>query len=468
MNQELSRLLHDDDAQDPRRDAYIALIAEFQTAIHTSRPRHWWRRACIVLLDWQRRPDRIAPEIREYAASQATLALEALRQHARETRRLPAKDDDGRARRAQDVIHLIAHAIHLPPRNPNPFTLRRISFSEIADTAPHRMRYEPDGETPHVLVRADRRSRRWVRIDLSRLTEVMHKGGAARVILKIAAGSPANLLRAELPPNDIDIIACGHRATATSEAMRLGSDAGGIEWVDSFDDLAKLMAGRDLDINQCFLSTDALLCTEEALAAARTGKISHKAEDRGLYGTDVLYYEGEHLVKNRGVYRLVKFLAERKARSFEFNRLNEQLDFGIYWLVLVRKISRKKDAGRLLNRLYELARRISQLRPGEQTVYDALDRVHAEFPFFNFDDAALDEVGVAHWLSGKLARLADRMFRQSHAIPIGLQLDRCDGDMTPYLVTLDGYVDDLARDRQTAEAWSAFLERCRARTAAAS
>ncbi len=465
MITDLSTLLRDNATDDPRRDAYVSLLNELQETVLRSPTRHWWTRVCAILLEWQARPDRIPSEIREYAAEQASLVLDVLRAHARETRALPAKDDPGRARRAQDAIHLIAHAIHEEPTGTPVFTLRRIPFSQIASAEPERLSYHTDGDSPHLLVRADAESI-WLRVTLSRLPEVMYKGGIARVVLKIAAGSPRILLQAELPPNDIDIIARGHRPTATSEAIRLGADAGGIEWMESFDDIGPMMSGRDLDINQCFLSGDALLCTEEALAAARTGKIHHEAEDRGLYGTEVVYYEGEHLVKNRGVYRLAKFLVEGKARSFDFTPLNEQIDLGIYWLVLIRKIGRKRDAWRLMNRLYELGRRIGQVREDERTVYDVLDRVHGEYPFFDFDDGALDEIGVAYWLSSKLARLADRVFRHRYAIPIGLELARRPGDMDPYPVTLDGYVDDAAADRRTAEEWPAFLERCRQRSAA--
>lgn len=465
MKTDLSTLLLDNETADPRRDAYIALLQALQENVMGAPPSRWWHRACRALLGWKTRPDLIDPAIRDYALAQSELVLGVLRAHARETRAFPPKDDAGRARRAQDVVHAIAHAIHEEPKSTVPLVLHRVRYEDIAALAPSLFRHDPGFAV--VEVRADTESP-WTRVHLPRVAEVMYKGGIARVLLKVAAGAAASSLRAELPPNDIDIIACGNRPAATSEALRLGADAGGIEWMDAFDDLQTLMAGRDLDINQCFLTGDALLCTEEALAAARTGKIHHKAEDRGLYGTEVLYYEGEHLVKNRGVYRLAKFLIEGKAHSFDFTRLNEQIDLGIYWLVLVRKLARKHDAGRLLNRLYELGRRIGQVRPGEDTVYDALDRVHAEYPFFNFDDGALDEPGVAYWLSSKLARLADRVFRQRHAIPIGLELSRSEGDMRPYAVTLDGYVEDTTRDQRTAETWPAFLERCRQRTAEAS
>lgn len=465
MKTDLSTLLRDNETADARRDAYIALLQTLQEDVLGSPPSRWWHRACRAMIGWQIRPERIDPDIRDYAVAQSARVLDVLRAHARETRAFPPKDDAGRARRAQDVIHLIAHAIHEEPKATESLTLHRVRYEDIAALAPSLFRHDPDCGV--IEVRADTESH-WTRVNLPRISQVMYKGGVARVVVKIAAGAGASLLRAELPPNDIDIIACGNRPAATSEAMRLGADAGGIEWMDSFDDLHTLMAGRDLDINQCFLTADALLCTEEALAAGRSGKIHHKAEDRGLYGTEVLYYEGEHLVKNRGVYRLAKFLVEGKARSFDFTRLNEQIDLGIYWLVLVRKLGRKHGAGRLLNRLYELGRRIGQVRAGEETIYDVLDRVHAEYPFFNLDDGALDEPGVAYWLSSKLARLADRVFRQHHAIPIGLELSRSPDDMDAYTVTLDGYVEDAARDQQTTEAWPAFLERCRRRTSSPS
>lgn len=465
MQTDLSTLLRDNDTHDPRRDAYIEILQRLQDGILAAPPHRWWFRTCRSLYGLIRNPESVDPAIRAYVLAQAEAVLRVLDEHARETRAFPPKDAAGRARRAQDVIHHIAHAIHEEPKSEERLVIWRIPFEEIAGVAPDRFRLvgSPPGDVPHILMRAGPDAA-WTRVDLPRIPSVMYKGGVARVVLKIAGGSPVALLRAELPINDVDIIACGQRPAATAEAFRLGADAGGIEWTASFEDVQTLMAGRDLDVNQCLLNSDGLLCTEEAIAAARTGKIHHKAGDRGLYGTEVLYYEGEPLVKNRGVYRLAKFLVEGKARAFDFSVLNEQVDLGIYWLVLTRKLIRRRDAGRLLNRLYALCDRIGQVRAGEKSVYDALDRVHAEYPFFNFDDGSLDEVGVAYWLSSKLARLADRVFRQAHAIPMGLRFPRREGDTDPYEVTLDGYEEDALLDRRTADGWDDFLTRCRDRT----
>lgn len=458
-------LLREDAASDPRRDAYIAILERFRAALDSAPPQHWWGRICRMLVALRDEPEQINEDIRAYVMSQIAEALRIMREHARESRASPAKDNAGRARRAEDVIHAIASIFELPPVCHDEIAVHVIRLVDIAAAVPERLRYESDATGPYLLVRI-RDTSPWTRLDLPNVPNLMCKGGFARVVLKIHARSPTCLLRRELPLNDVDVIACCDRPTATREANRLGTDPSGIEWVESFDDVLALMAGRDLDLNQCFVSANALVCTEAAIRAARSGTVRVEAEDRGLYGTEVVFYESIRLAKNRGSYRLIKFVVEEKALSFRFCALNEQLPLGIYWLVLARKLAGKKNAGQLLNRMHELGRRIGQVKENERTVYDVLDAVHERYPFFRIDSVSLDEIGVARWLAGKLARMADRTFRIRFGIPNGLVLVRSDMDTVPYSADLHGYVEDPERDKRTADEWPAFLERCRARNAA--
>lgn len=292
----------------------------------------------------------------------------------------------------------------------------------------------------------------------------MHKGGTPRVILKILAGAPIESIRAELPPNDFDVIATGDPLERQREALRMGVDIEGVEIVASLDDWHRLFAGRDINLNQCFFGLDGLTYTQQALESAQSGSISLEATERGLYGSENVFYDGIKLAKNRGVQRLLKFVAEGKAESFEFFPLNEQLDLGVYWLALARKFARKKNAGALLDRLFYLGRQIGQVGPDEHSIYDVLTRVHKTYPFFDMRDLTLDQTALAKWLGGKLIKLADRRFRQEEKISLGFGLERTPGDEVPYRVSLDGYVPDPNRIAAAHEGWQAFLEACQGRT----
>jgi hypothetical protein len=201
------------------------------------------------------------------------------------------------------------------------------------------------------------------------------------------------------------------------------------------------------------------------LQAAKTGHISLKAEDRGIYGSENFYFNGEKLAKNRGMFRLIKFVAEGKATSFDMKPLNEQVRFGIYWLVLARKFASKKNGGTLLNRMFELGKRMHQVPDDVEDIYGMLNRVHEQAAFFDFQDSALDDVGLARWLNTKLSKFAQKTFRARHGIPSSLEMERKEGDTTPYRVSLDGYVDDPVRDAHAKEQWDTFIEACRRRTA---
>ncbi len=82
------------------------------------------------------------------------------------------------------------------------------------------------------------------------------------------------------------------------------------------------------------------------------------------------------------------------------------------------------------------------------------------------EDAALNQVGLARWLGGKLVKLADRRFRQEERVASGMGLERTPGDTVPYRVSLDEYVPDATRIASAQAGWSRFVMECNRRTQA--
>ena len=294
---------------------------------------------------------------------------------------------------------------------------------------------------------------------------LFHKGGFPRVLLKLMVGADPALIDAELPPNDFDIIALKTTKNIEEKAAVLSVDPDGIEYVSQLQ-LDRLFLERDIDLNMAVVGTDAFYFSEQALAAAKSGKIRVMSAHRGIYGTEFFYYDGQPLLKNRGLMRLLKTVADGKATHFDFTPLNEQISFGIYWLVLFRKYLSKDDGAAHLDRLYFLAQKTQQLPEGAQNIIEVIDVIHAKYSFFDFNQGALDEVGVTRWLGKKLIRQVDMTYRHMNTIPNEMTMDRSEGDTIPYTVSLDGYVPDPERVAWIQSQLSPLLARCRRRTRA--
>ncbi len=460
------------------REEFDGLLQPINDILRESPPERWWFRIVRHLKRTERSMRQYSPEVQQYLTEVLSEVYDVLNREME----AEAETDEERADRATVVIHGIAGLIHkLSPEAEvgEVFTVTKVSLESLVEQRPGRLKITEEKviKTGHGEIELEQPVRcisvysetrdEWYPIPLPSTQAIAHKGGAPRVLLKILAGARQATIEAELPPNDFDVIAVAHgnEKEVMADALAIGVDAEGVEFVESVD-YQQYFASRDLNLNGCLLTGDKLIFSDQAEIAAQIGRLKIMAEDRGLYGSEFFYYQGERVIKNRGMYRLIKFVAEGKAESFDFTKLNEQVDFGIYWLVLGRKLMRKPNSGVLLNNMYELAKRMGQVREGEEGVIDALDRAHTEFPFFDFDGASLDEVGLAQWLARKLSKLTNKSFRMRHHIPNGLTMERSEGDTVPYKVSLDGIVQDQEAGERTALAVEAYLERCRERTEA--
>lgn len=266
--------------------------------------------------------------------------------------------------------------------------------------------------------------------------EMLHKGGFPRVVLKIWVGSPTEIIEAELPPNDFDVIASGDEEEAYSTAQKIGVTSDGVEMVHNIHNAPALFASRDITLNQCFIGIDGLEFSDAARIAAQTGHIAAIPSLRGLYGRSMFYYQNELLANGRDMYRLIKFVAEKKALSFDFTELNKQVDIGIYALVLIQKSMRKENAPELLENIFTILKQMGQVQPGEETLDDVVARLKEQYPFFDFQREPLDDEGVAKWLFFRLKKQAELYFRAKYAIPSRQELERKPGDMVPFTVSL--------------------------------
>lgn len=360
------------------------------------------------------------------------------------------------------IIHEISSLIERDTRTREPERPRMCSmpYSEIADKFREQVRFE-DGK---LFLRATKDDA-WSEHKIPTSDKAAEKGGGPRVLLKIIASAPPSTLKVELPLNDVDVVVVEGSDEALRDAERLGVTKDGIEVVKELD-YSLLASSRDIDLNGCFLTKDGLRYSVQARDAAASGHVHILPAVRGLYGSDHFHdLDGLLLAKDRGLCRLVKVVAEGKANSFEIPERNLEIDLGIYWLVLAKRFAGKENAQEIFQRMFDIAQQLGATKPGETSFIQLADRMHEKYPFFDFGDKQLDEQGVVRWLSGKLGKQIEKLYRQSFGIYDDSKLERREGDHQLVRIELPprSHTPNSPEFKPDLEA---FAERCAGRSAA--
>ncbi len=449
---------------------FRTVLDDLETRVLESPMERMWFSAMLELKHIEKIADmgeEVPPETLEFWSEYGEPVMDVLVHEVRPVGGQQTDSSISRAKRAIQVMHEVSDVFC---RDEEVVTVERIihhlDFDELcqmSDRFQTAIKVDETGaERRYFYIRSPKRNE-WFEYPIPNTNAVLHKGGLGRTILKVLYNDDRELTEAELPPHDYDYIAVKCK-DAENDLKGLRADPDGIEEVLTID-LHILMNNRDLDINNAFVGQDGLVFAESAYWAARTGKIGIVATKRGIYGSEIFYHEGVRLIKNRGMMRLLKTVAEGKATSFDSLPLNEQVDLGIYWLVLIKRFASQPSYPLFADRLFELAKQMHQVHDGEETIYDVLDRVHTRYPFYNFDGRPLDEEGVARWLGRKLIKQVDKKYRDVYEIPSLLDLVRTRGDTNPYEVSLANYVPNTQRLEHIKAGWNSYLARCRRRTA---
>lgn len=308
----------------------------------------------------------------------------------------------------------------------------------------------------------------WQEIPLPKGKKVWHKGGPARVVLDIVANSPISMQENEFPWNDYDTIVAGGRKNKKA-ALNIGVDADGIEYMGEDElNFTRYCAGRDTTQNQVCLGAEGIYYSTDAFLSAVTGHTRIENEyvaNKAIYGFDKMTIQGENLAKPRGLMRLIKAVVEGKVLSFDHIPFNSRFDLGTNSLFLAKRWSKKEQFPVYLQRMFYLLKQMNQTRPGEKDIFDTLERVHTEYPFFDFDSEVRFPIEVVRWKARKLIKQIDREMGWKFRIPTGMEIDRTPGDNIPIKISLDGF--NLNEDQLFIETkWADFLERSRKRTLA--
>lgn len=431
-------------------------------------PESWWRSTAKLLIQFKNGlANDPNPEVQEYYGAQVEKLLNYLRLASITT--------------PNDLDDLISFADHLimkfsmeiaAPFEKKEFAIEThfISIEALVNAHPDRLKIEHRiiQNVDCIVLHVKHPTREeWHEIPLPKHKAVWHKGGPARAVLNILADAPLSMQESEFPWNDFDALVGDGRKNKKA-ALSIGVDADGIEYMgESQLNFRRYCAGRDTTQNQICLGADGLHYSESAHITATTGHTMIENEyvaNKAIYGFDKMILQGEVLAKPRGLMRLIKAVVEGKALSFDYIPLNSLFDIGMQCLFLAKKWSKREQFPEYLQRMYYVLQQMGQIHPGENDIFDFLERAHTQYSFFDFDSEVREPLEVVRWKSRKLVKQIDREMAWQFKIPSGMEVRRTAGDTLPARISLEGFAFDASQVTMR-EQWDRFLTRARERTA---
>jgi hypothetical protein len=443
-------------------------ISQFPEILNDD-PESWWRSAAKFLINF--RAELIKnqdPEVLNYFLPQ----IDSLIDQLRSAMILTPKGLDDFASLADHIIMNFSMEI-ASPFEKKEFSVKTNFFTlnEIVSYRPERFKIvnrNVNGEECFILQVKHPTQDYFEEIPLPKNRKVWHKGGPARAVLNAIAGAPLSMQESEFPWNDFDALV-GNKRRNKIAALKIGVDADGIEYMGEDDlNFPRYCAGRDTTQNQVCLGAEGLYFSDDAYSTAVSGHTRIENEyvsNKAIYGFDKMSLHGESLAKPRGLMRLIKAVIEGKALSFYYLPLNSRLDLGTNSLFLAKRWSNRDIFPEYLQRMFYLMKQMNQVRDGERDIFDTLERVHTENPFFDFSSEVRFPIEVVRWKARKLVKQIDREMGWRFQIPNNMDVQRMPGDNIPKLISLEGFKIN-PEEMNISDKWKMFLERSRRRTIA--
>jgi len=453
------------------RDKLRNILVTLPTLMQEN-PQTWFRGASREVVRLWRNRDALPPEIQLFLVPRLQHTRERLKEEVRLGKTLDKTviTDDFIAARTEMVIMDVSHKSaedFIPELSEIP--QRTVTIDELLQNHPDMLRrytYEKDGTEFTMLGMRDPQTEKWHDVPLPLDDTMWYKGGIARAVLKIHAGSEPASVSSELPPNDLDVAFIGNVEKARINAEKMGVDPDGVEQVAKDDfDFSQYCHGRDISMNQVCLGLDGLHYSEDAYNSAQSGFISLVSQYipiRAIYGVDRFLSNGTELDKPRGAMRYLKSAAEGKAASFDYPEINRNTGLGLYPIILAKRWSGRDNFGELVEKMFYLCKQMGLVRDGAD-VFDFLNDAHCRYPFFDIDKKILTLTDVERWKAAKLVKQLDREFGIKYSVPSGIDYQRSPGDTNERILSLDGFSptdDESARIR---DLWPEYVNACRLR-----
>lgn len=454
------------------KNIYRNGLAEFAVEIRESTPEDWWNITASHLRKINRLVNTVqTTELKTHIKKRIGIAIEALRNTVDFTQE--NLDPDDIAKIANDAIMSASMEMAEPFCTKEvEMGYERYSLDYLCETFPDYFEKETGGlnNVDVIFFKLKNPNTNLESVLPCPINKKFwHKGGGPRYATDVVVGSPQLMKDAELPLNDLDGLTAESHTDGYNLAISMGVDPDGIEY-SSTDELNPIeyFQGRDTTQNQVLLGADGLYISKHARLSAQTGHVAIVGEitaGKAIYNVDKVVVGDLELVKPRGLFRLIKVVAEKKAISFDYLPVNSNFDVSLYILYLAKKFSGKVDFDDKMQRVFYLMKQMGQTLPNETNIYQVLERAHSRYSFFDFKNEIDNPVELAEWKVGKLVKQADREARWECDLPNDLVLKREENDTVTKRISLNGYDYDPESGSKMKNWWPKFLERSNKRTA---
>jgi hypothetical protein len=452
------------------REELRGIIVQFPEIMNEP-PDSWFRKVAQEIALLEQNKKSLPNEVNLFLSPLLQKSRTILKHEAALGKKLevPNITDEFRGMRAEANIMRLSRemaAIFAPELDDVPHI--QVSTEELLSSHPDKFRMYESGEHNGLTMFGLRHPNtgEWYDAPLPPENTVWYKGGFARAILKASVNAS---YEEELPWNDLDVVFIGNDEEARYTAERMGVDPDGVELIGERNgtfDFTEYVHGRDITLNKVCFGNDGLHYSQDAHHSAKTGYIELVAEympNRAIYSVDKMHYKNMQLIKPRGAMRYVKTVTEGKATSFNYPEVNANFGLGVYSLVLAKRWSQREDFGIMMQRFFELCKRMKLVPNEMQDVYTFLEVTHARHPFFDMDKKITNMPDVARWKAAKIIKQIDREFGWTFDMPADFQLERRSNDDREKIITLNGFEPIPEESERITKRWPHFLAECQER-----
>lgn len=387
---------------------FLKLTEKIIAIVYFNNPNKWWKKTVRLLINISQGKDEFTSS--NYFKEKAKIVLKKIKQDLQDDSNF---DHDYTFLAFRKIIKIAE--LFLPPRQTPQFKINFVSMDELAANPNIKIEKNQDDYCLYVSQKA--------KIVIPHRPNFYFKGGVSRLLLKTFLGVDN---ATELPLNDFDAIISESELGSFSEFQnRYGLDPTGVEiynnpTIEYPKDTLNLLDERDVTTNQSITSYQGIYFSDEAKKAILTGVTENLYSHHRIFGADGFKippagnYPSMYVLRARGLARVLKIIAERKADLGLIKNIEKQIDLGMYWLVCLRKAMNKPNAVSIIERYFLQAEEMGHSLPNEKPL-DFFNRHFLKYPFFVFGQN-LNRIEAVHWMIFKFIHTIWDELRYKHKI----------------------------------------------------
>ncbi|MEK7202710.1 MAG: hypothetical protein AAB653_00100 [Patescibacteria group bacterium] len=294
---------------------------------------------------------------------------------------------------------------------------------------------------------------------------ILYYGSVARTIAMevLNLGKNPN----EFPIADIDLFILDE-PNAWQKTEEMKADPAGIRFLKSLDSetIAKELKNPDCLMNQIAASDKELFISKEAIKELKTGIVKPVCYRQDIYKTNCYFHPKDNapIFTEGAIIRLIKFVAEGKAKGFEIEKHNLQIELKDRLLALLKKILNKPEEKRneTLFRLGFIFEEMGIIED-KNSLFDYLKEevkkgITRKNPF-RFKQQKIEPTREAKWFMTKIVKLTKKRVEEVLGITktILTEYKREEGDREKIIIFVPKKLSLSENFIKQAQEWQKFI-----------